>query len=461
MDSVLTAEDVASLTIFRCSLCCRRLHIPIMHDKLHSNVCGSCYRKSPSTDVTENIELDLLMAKLRFPCNYKLERCTLYGQFYKTCEHEERCPFKQRSCPFAYINKCESETSYNLSDMIVHVHRQHRNDTLPVYIHGIENNPLEETLKLRIKNPSEEIPDLLYFISLYDKYVLLKTTWKSNACMVYTFFHLVGHGSRTINWIFSGFSSPPKEDLEMLEVDLFQCYGSETFTTHLNLLKNLNSEKEIKVYIRFAQLPPPDDTSLFRRGSVWWQCKLCNGIVNKVDCCSRYLKPIKCILCKATKCQECNEAPCSTELIDFSTWGLDSVFSCKICTLLIRGDKYDIHRKYQCDTLHSECPFCQKKITFSKMIAHLMDSHSAYVNSEYCMASVGSERTLVFTNHTNIFIRKYILSTDGRFSVQTIKMSSPYWDSCYLWKIDIKRKGSALILCIRDLIAILVLGAKQ
>ncbi|GJQ78754.1 hypothetical protein Trydic_g2788 [Trypoxylus dichotomus] len=431
----LTDQDLSDLTIFRCRLCTRRLQVPIMGVGVFGNICGSCYQKSPCTEVVENVELDRLMAKLWFPCNYSEEGCMFYGTFYTACEHEKRCCFKRRACPFTYQNKCESETCYNLTEIVDHVNEQHPDDVV-----------IPEDGNLTIRNPSEETPDLLYFIDFDDSYFLLRAVLKKSDCIVvYSFIHLLNNTSpKTIKFSSVAFSSTTKKTFEVNEFDWLQNNIENIFTVDLNVLKRLNFKEEIKISISIENVSTTKQACVarpLREGLAWWKCRLCRKIANQAYVCScERLYSCGCL----DKCSKCKR---ELILIDFLEVGIKHKFACeyKQCHKLIRGDKYDIHSNYQCLVKYHTCLFCRLRFEVPEMIAHLLETHKTKVNQRMCSMDLNSTANFIFHNYTDTFIQRYSLSAAGQFSLETIKLTEPQWDRSYVWRVVIKREHDNLV----------------
>ncbi|KAK9688114.1 Seven in absentia protein family [Popillia japonica] len=393
--NILTTKDILDLSICRCRSCQRRLRYPIMEIAGFGNVCGNCYETTLYTNAVRNNELCTLMEKLHFSCYYEEDGCTFNGSFQATYEHERRCQFRIRRCPFIYQNECDKKI--RMSDIAAHIDEDHADNILVV----------EDEILLA----EEE--------------------------MLYTFYQLSGEISN-LKFHSIGFDKFDNKGRLMCEYELRQKFDVEN-AFRVDLKSSRYIEK-MKIY--FSNNIETVQEVLTTK--IWWQCRNCLRTTNTSRFCSNCRKSVE-------TCRHCNIKCCSDSKYN---WNLSedihvsSAFVCKStgCNQLIRGDKYLAHKNYQCRFISRECLFCIEHFTVKDMIPHILNNHKNDINLISCLIQLDKPIKYVYINDVDAFVAECSLpSSTKHLSIKMIKFTEPNWDADYVWKMHIKKHGKSFI----------------
>lgn len=425
--SLLNTNDLIKLSIFRCQKCKKRLRYPIVEIKQFGNVCKDCLDLTTDIDIIYNDELYLVMEKLCFPCNYTEVGCTFFGSFHKVCEHEKECAWREALCPFAYVNKCD--TNLCMTEIVSHINEYHNDNILTV-----------EDGYVTVENPSDNNTQCLHMFEVDKNYFLVRSLFdKKSQQILYTFYRMSdNNASRIIRFHSSAFNIQQKNGRLMHESHLRSEFDvTNAFSANLCKLRDLNFDKSVKIIIGNDNTCLKDiNGDQVNISEVGFQCQQCLKIFRSIPFCSSCpsFTP-NCTTCQEN-CEECNLKKYSISLSDTN---IHTEFVCQSsgCNETLQCQAYSIHVIYHCRFEKKKCLICNTTYTSGNIVEHFLATHKSDINPLICTSQINTITMYAFVNGTDGFIVPCVVSTEMILKVWVVKLTEPFWDSSYTWKLHI------------------------
>lgn len=425
MESI-KVENIIQLTIFKCKICDLRLQAPILQVGGLWNICGSCYERSAYINVTSNSEIEAFLSTLYVPCNFAKRGCTFEGAYIKTCRHErDECRFRNRKCPFAYINHdCEYEY-IDSTDIVKHIQENHTDSIIN-----------ELLLRFEVQNPTESHPNCFYLIQVHNNTFILLRAMRIEQHICYAFYYFDNIKPENVHISSNAFGSNPESFEFMHESMISKAFPlKNACIVPLSTLEDLDCLENITIFNGWAICQIVGNKKISEINKTWVKCKKCLQIVKDVTICSR---------CNETACRKCGNASCcgySTIAVDLEKMKASSEFLCENtgCNQIIKGDLYKEHVKWQCLKTKFKCIYksCTFDGPYREHLRHMSVNHKHSPNNILDLQRNKWIKSF-HSNGNDAFHHMYYLTEKNELMMIAIKLTEPFWTSDYMYIITIK-----------------------
>lgn len=432
---VLKGKDLITLSIFRCKICSGRLHSPVFKVGDFGNICARCYEKSAYVDVTEYFEIETILSELDVSCNYAEAGCTYKGPYHKTCDHEERCCFRKRPCPFTYLSQCDFEFVHR-KDIIQHISEEHLKNIL-----AVENGCVD------VENPTASESEAMYFLEIDQIGILLRVKVSVEKRLVYySFYHFGDLQGRHINLSSSAFEKCEKNDKVVHESEITRKLDkSRAYKVKFSTLKHLGCFEKINICLNFElKVGESGYDEECAKNVAYSRCLQCNEYVTDLWWC------FGCYSRGCTKCKQnltigqiCQYTSCRKPTfiyVNFSDAGIILRIPCKNegCSQIVKSHVYKLHCNYQCLFKMHRCfaEHCEFQGFTYDFVEHIFSKHQ-FENTKQFSLQRNTSCTRLFSNGSDTFLHKCLITNKNELIVECVKLTEPFRDDSCVWIVDI------------------------
>lgn len=441
MESI-KVEDLFESPIFQCKSCGKRLSAPIMDVPNVGNICGRCFKKNPSVNAKENIDILNILSKLQVSCLYSKQGCSFQHLFSEITAHEDICSYKEKICPFAFINKCSVVPIPSVSK---HIKTEH-----PQCVHHYNSNIVK--IEFSLEYEFEEFH--LLTVNEDDYLLRVKLDIVNNFLLFGIYcFKFTEKSKFVIRHENEDFCTKNRDCNVIPELHLAPAFDSNSATSfNLTLLKKCFNKTLISIIELVGPSFEISNTKLLK----CMECPVCNEYMNlQIRQCSQGHS-----ICKDCR-QKLQECPlCKSGFGASRNYMLESVsslmyFPCKNrdCKRYITGEMIEKH-ELECKFKYHQCPFliklnCKWKGLYEEITEHLLAAHSDYTEFHNF---IKRKITLDYANHKydticiilgeHIFKVCVCLSGINKLFL-TYGLYGPVNPSCkFIWETGIYHKNS-------------------
>lgn len=370
MESV-KVEDLLLSPIFQCKICKKRLSSPIMDVPNTGSICGRCFKLKTYTNATENVDVTSILSKLQISCSYSKQGCSLEGLFSEINIHEDVCRYREKICPFSFINKCSTNP---IPSIIKHIKTEHLEN-----VHHCCSNLIK--IDFCLEHDFEEFH--LLSVNEDDFLLRVKLDTPSNVLMfVIYYFDIIEKCQFSIRHENKDLYVKSKNCSMISELYLIPSFDASSGTTFdLSLLKRCLNKTVTSV----IEISGPSFQIANNKLLKFMECPVCNEYMTlHIKQCSQGHS-----ICKTCrlKLQEC--PLCKSPFGAARNYTLESItsliqFPCRNngCKQHLNGDEIEKH-ELECRFKSYQCPFliklnCRWKGLHKNITEHLITEHSDF-----------------------------------------------------------------------------------